>query len=71
MDTLIARKRLLYPQVREDILTHHLSLVEDKATLSVGTAPVPETIQRRSPACGHAGTHNERHRLSAAHEHRV
>jgi len=56
MDTLIARKRLLYPQVREYILTHHLSLVEDKVTLSVGTAPVPETIQRRSPlmrACGY------------------
>jgi hypothetical protein len=49
IDTLIARKRLLYPQVREYILTHHLSLVEDKVTLSVGTAPVPETIQRRSP----------------------
>ena len=49
METLIARKRLLYPQVREYILTHHLSLVEDKVTLSVGTAPVPETIQRRSP----------------------
>jgi hypothetical protein len=49
IDTLIARKRLLYPQVREYILTHHLSLVEDKVTLSVGTAPVPETSQRRSP----------------------
>ena len=49
MDTLIARKRLLYPQVRESILTHPLSLVEDKVTLSVGTVPVPETIQRRSP----------------------
>ena len=49
IDTMIARKRLLYPQVREYILTHHLSLVEDKVTLSVGTAPVPETIQRRSP----------------------
>ena len=49
METLIARKRLLYPQVREYILTHHLSLVENKVTLSVGTAPVPETIQRRSP----------------------
>src|SRR5262245_5317597 len=49
IETLIARKRLLYPQVREYILTHHLSLVEDKVTLSVGTAPVPETIQRRSP----------------------
>jgi hypothetical protein len=49
METLIARKRLLYPQVREYILTHHLSLVEDRVTLSVGTAPVPETIQRSSP----------------------
>ena len=48
MDTLIARKRLLYPQVREYILTHQLSLVDDKVTLSVGTAPVPEKIQRRS-----------------------
>jgi hypothetical protein len=43
MDTLIARKRLLYPQVREYILTHQLSLVGNKVTLSVGTAPVPET----------------------------
>jgi hypothetical protein len=49
MDTLIARKRLLYPQVREYILTHQLSLVGNKVTLSVGTAPVPETIQRRAP----------------------
>ena len=48
MDTLIARKRLLYPQVREYILTHQLSLVDNKVTLTVGTAPVPETIQRRS-----------------------
>ena len=49
IDTLIARKRLLYPQVREYILTHQLSLVDDKVTLSVGTAPVPENIQRRAP----------------------
>jgi hypothetical protein len=49
MDTLIARKRLLYPQVREYILTHQLSLVDNKVTLTVGTAPVPETIQRRAP----------------------
>src|SRR5439155_16105142 len=49
IETLIARKRLLYPQVREYILTHQLSFVDDKVTLSVGTAPVPETIQRRSP----------------------
>ena len=48
IDTLIARKRLLYPQVREYILTHQLSFVDDKVTLSVGTAPVPEKIQRRS-----------------------
>jgi hypothetical protein len=49
MDTLIARKRLLYPQVREYILTHQLFFVDNKVTLSVGTAPVPETIQRRAP----------------------
>ena len=49
IDTLIARKRLLYPQVREYILSHQLSFVDNKVTLSVGTAPVPETIQRRSP----------------------
>lgn len=49
IDTLIARKRLLYPQVREHILTHQLSFVDDKVTLSVGTAPVPVTIQRRAP----------------------
>ena len=48
-ETLIARKHLLYPQVREYILTHQLTLVNDKVTLSVGTAPVPETIQRRAP----------------------
>jgi len=49
IETLIARKRLLYPQVREYILTHQLSFVDNKVTLSVGTAPVPETIQRRVP----------------------
>ena len=49
IDTLIARKRLLYPQVREYILTHQLSFVDDKVTLTVGTAPVPKTIQRRTP----------------------
>ena len=49
IDTLIARKRLLYPHVREYILTHQLTLVDDKVTLSVGTAPVPAKIQRRSP----------------------
>jgi hypothetical protein len=48
MDTLIARKRSLYPQVREYILTHQLSFIDNKVTLTVGTAPVPETIQRRS-----------------------
>jgi hypothetical protein len=49
IDTLIARKRHLYPQVREYILTHQLSFVDNKVTLSVGTAPVPEIIQRRAP----------------------
>src|SRR6266704_6925900 len=49
IDTLIARKNLLYPQVREYILTHQLTLVDNKVTLTVGTAPVPEKIQRRSP----------------------
>jgi hypothetical protein len=49
IDTLIARKRLLYPQVREYILTHQLFLVDNKVTLSVGTAPIPENIQRRAP----------------------
>jgi hypothetical protein len=49
MDTLIARKRLLYPQVREYILTHQLTFVDNKVTLSVGTAPVPENIPRRAP----------------------
>ena len=48
IDTLVARKRLLYPQVREYILTYQLTLVDNKVTLSVGTAPVPATIQRRS-----------------------
>src|SRR5215471_17890948 len=48
IDTLIARKRLLYPQVLEYILTHNLSLADNRVTLSVGTAPVPEHIQRRS-----------------------
>src|SRR5262245_44840913 len=49
IDTLIARKRLLYPQVREYILTHNLSLTDNRVTLSVGTAPVPEHIQRKAP----------------------
>ena len=48
IDTLIARKNLLYPNIREYILTHNLSLADNTVTLTVGTAPVPETIQRRS-----------------------
>ena len=48
IDTLIARKNLLYPNAREYILTHNLSLVDNRVTLTVGTAPVPATIQRRS-----------------------
>ena len=48
IDTLIARKNLLYPHVREYILKHALSFVNDRVTLTVGTAPVPATIRRRS-----------------------
>jgi hypothetical protein len=48
IDTLIARKHLLYPHVREYILKHDLSFVNDRVTLTVGTAPVPATIRRRS-----------------------
>jgi hypothetical protein len=48
IDTLIVRKNLLYPNVREYILTHNLSLADNTITLTVDTAPVPETIQRRS-----------------------
>ena len=48
IDTLIARKNLLYPHVREYILRHNLSVVGNRVTLTVGTAPVPENIQRRS-----------------------
>ena len=48
IDTLIARKNLLYPNVREYILTHNLTHADNTVTLTVGTAPVPETIQRRS-----------------------
>jgi hypothetical protein len=48
IDTLIARKNLLYPHVREYILKHDLSVVGNRVTLTVGTAPVPENIQRRS-----------------------
>src|SRR5262249_11802258 len=49
IDSLIARKRLLYPPGKEDNLNHHPSFLNNKGTLSVGTAPVPEHIQRRAP----------------------
>jgi hypothetical protein len=52
MDTLIARKRLLYHHMREYILTHRLTFVNNQVTLSVGTVPVPEKIQRRSSSEG-------------------
>ena len=48
IDTLITRKNLLYPNVREYIVNHNLSLADQTITLTVGTSPVPETIQRRS-----------------------
>src|SRR6266581_3789538 len=46
IETLIARKHLLYPQVREYIRKHTLSLSNNTVTLTVSTAPVPEKIQR-------------------------
>ena len=49
IETLIARKHRLYPQVREYILKHTLSLSNNTVTLTVSTAPVPEKIQRRCP----------------------
>ena len=48
IDTLIARKNLLYPHVREYILKHDFSLVDNNVTLTVGTTAGPATIQRRS-----------------------
>ena len=45
--TLIESKNRYYPNVREYILTHTLSYSGDLITLTVGTAPVPATIQKR------------------------
>ena len=47
IDTLIDQKNMLFSNIREYILTHNLSFSGDKITLTVGTAPVPEKIQRR------------------------
>ena len=44
IDTLIARKNLLYPNVREYILTHNLSLADNTITLTVGTAPTAAVL---------------------------
>ena len=45
--TLIERKHRYYPSVREYILKHQLSFSGDTITLTVGTAEVPDKIQRR------------------------
>ena len=47
IESLIERKEKDYPHIREYILKHQLSFSGDAITLMVGTAPVPEKIQRR------------------------
>lgn len=47
IDILIERKNRDYPHIREYILKHQLSFSGDTITLTVGTAAVPEKIQRR------------------------
>ena len=47
IDILVARKKRDYPDIREFILSYDLSFSGDMLTLSVSTAPVPETIQGR------------------------
>ena len=49
IESLIERKEKDYPHIREYILKHQLSFSGDAITLMVGTAPVPEKIQRRVP----------------------
>ncbi len=48
IDNLVECKNMLYPDVREYILTKDLSFSGDSFTLFVETAPVPEEIKRRS-----------------------
>ena len=50
IDILIERKNQDYPHIREYILEYHVSVSGEMITLTVGTAPVPEIIQRRVSA---------------------
>jgi hypothetical protein len=50
IDILIERKNQDYPHIREYILEYHVSISGEMITLTVGTAPVPEIIQRRVSA---------------------
>ena len=47
IDILIERKNQDYPHIREYILEYHVSVSGEMITLTVGTAPVPNIIQRR------------------------
>lgn len=44
IDTLIVRKNLDYPNIREHILNYQLSSSENAISLTVSTTPVPENI---------------------------
>lgn len=50
IDILIERKNQDYPHIREYILEYHVSVSGEMITLTVGTAPVPNIIQRRVSA---------------------
>jgi hypothetical protein len=50
IDILIERKNQDYPHIREYILEYHVSILGEMITLTVGTAPVPNIIQRRESA---------------------
>jgi len=45
IDTLIERKKELYPEIREYILNHEVSFSGDVVTLTVGAAPISEKIE--------------------------
>ena len=47
IDILIERKIQEYPHIREYILEYHVSVSGEMITLKVGTAPVPDIIERR------------------------
>ena len=57
--TLIDRKNMNYPCVRDFILKHTLSFLGDTITLTVETTEVPEEIQRKvSPETSRKGGYN-------------